>query len=104
MRETFYEPTDDDLGAYSKHCQKETTMSKFKWTVEIEVDEVWVADGFDLDNDRMNDIMLEHLSYATSSEVKCKVVKSPSVASVRKAQGYDDTEDTGTSCVPVGGL
>lgn len=66
-------------------------MPKFKWTVEIEVDEVWVADGFDLDDERMNDIMLEHLSYATSSEVKCKVVKSPTVSSVRKAQGYTAT-------------
>lgn len=65
-------------------------MAKFKWTVEIEVDEIWVADGFNLDNDRMQDIMLNELDFASSSEVKAKVIKAPSVASIRKAQGYKD--------------
>lgn len=27
IRETYYEPTDDDLKDYSKHCQKEKTMT-----------------------------------------------------------------------------
>lgn len=35
MRETFYEPTDADLDAYSKHCQKEKTMTSKILTLDV---------------------------------------------------------------------
>jgi hypothetical protein len=63
-------------------------VAKFKWTIEIEVDEVWIADGFDLTDDIANRMVLRELNYADEHEVTAKVVKSPSVESVRKAQGY----------------
>jgi hypothetical protein len=63
-------------------------MSKtFKWTVEIEVTENWVADGFNISPDRMHDIMCRALPYANGSEIGARVLKSPSPESIAIAQG-----------------
>lgn len=75
----------------------------FKCTVEFEVDETWIADGFEITEERAQEMIMNDLSYATSSEVKAKILKAPSQVSIRKAQGYE-TEDKGTSQVPTGGL
>lgn len=67
-------------------------MPKFyKWTVEIEVAEAWVADGFDLTDRRAHDIMTHHLSYANGNEIKCKVVARPKDHDVATEQGYKTT-------------
>ena len=63
-------------------------MKTFKWTVEFEVDETWVADGFDLDDERAQDMIQNDLRLATSFEAKAKVIKSPPAKAIRKAQGY----------------
>jgi len=63
-------------------------MKTYKWTVEFEVDETWVADGFALDDERAQDMIRNDLRFATSSEVKAKVIKSPPAEAIRKAQGY----------------
>jgi hypothetical protein len=62
----------------------------FKWTVEIEVDETWVADGFDLQDGRDVNTTLRSgfLQYADDSEVKIKVLSGPNRADVAEAQGY----------------
>lgn len=91
MYETYYEPTEQDLKDYAQHCQKEKTMPKtFKWTVEFEIDETWVADGFEMTDERANDMIQNALGWATSSEVKARVLKSPDPKKIRKAQGYND--------------
>lgn len=36
----------------------------FKWTVEIEVHETWVADGFDMTEDRLRHMLEMALPYA----------------------------------------
>lgn len=62
----------------------------FKWTVEFEVDETWVADGFDLDDESAAALLLEgRLSHAYSHEVKARVVKRPPGDWVKQAQGYE---------------
>ncbi len=61
---------------------------KFKWTVEFTVDEIWVADGFDLDESRAEDMLSNDLSCATSSEMSAKIIKAPTKKSIRTAQGY----------------
>lgn len=61
---------------------------KFKWTVEFTVDEIWVADGFDLTDDRARDMIASDLAWAQGSEVAAKVLKAPDPAAIRKAQGY----------------
>lgn len=64
-------------------------MAKFKWTVEFEVDEVWVADGFVLTSERALDMLSSDLGWADiSSELSARVVSHPDLESVAKAQGY----------------
>lgn len=61
----------------------------FKWTVEFEVPEEWVADGFDLDGDRALDMLNWALPSAGSDGLAVDVLKCPDPAAIRKAQGYD---------------
>jgi hypothetical protein len=63
-------------------------MARFKWTVEFEVDETWVADGFDLTDERALQMLANDLSYAYGHELGAKVLKAPKPEAVRKAQGY----------------
>jgi len=63
--------------------------TKFKWTVEFEIDPVWVADGFNLTDENANLMILSFLSFARSDEVNAKVIKAPDPALIRKEQGYD---------------
>jgi hypothetical protein len=62
---------------------------RFKWVVEIEVDEKWVADGFDLTNENITDRFQDMLPYATSNEVSGKILKAPSKKAIRVVQGYE---------------
>jgi hypothetical protein len=63
-------------------------MAKFKWTIEIEVDETWVADGFDATDERMHSMLAHHLPYAYGHELKAKVLARPADEAVAKAQGF----------------
>ncbi len=67
-------------------------MPKFyKWTVEFQVADVWVEDGFDLTNERALNMLAEDLSMAEiGHELKAKVIKAPSKKAIRKEQGYND--------------
>ncbi len=62
---------------------------KFKWVIELEVDELWVADGYEA---RAEDIQEAILSYslgcARYDEVKVKILEAPTQKRVDKAQGY----------------
>jgi hypothetical protein len=59
----------------------------FKWTIEIEIAECWVADGADLTDDQVQDMIETRFGFATSDEVKARVIKAPPKAAIRKAQG-----------------
>jgi hypothetical protein len=63
-------------------------MKTFKWVVEFEVTENWVADGFNIDQRRAFNIIEGVLPYASGMEIKATVKKSPSEAAIKKAQGY----------------
>lgn len=65
----------------------------FKWTVEIEVDEKWVADGYDLDDIRATAMVLSDLVFAEEHEVKAKVISAPNPEDIAKAQGYRNAEE-----------
>ncbi len=53
-------------------------MAKLKWTVVFEVDDVWIADGFNLDDDRALEMLSGDLTYAhIGSELGAKVIKAP---------------------------
>lgn len=60
---------------------------KFKWTVEFEVDEVWVADGFDMDDEVAQAMISKWLSYSYPWETGARIVKSPTAKAIKKAQG-----------------
>lgn len=67
-------------------------MPKFyKWTVEFEVAACWVADGFDLTDDRALDMLSKDLGFANiDAELRARVVKAPDAKAVREEQGYQD--------------
>lgn len=68
---------------------------KFRWTIQVEVDEKWVADGFNLTESRATAIFLRELGYATSAEVTCKVLKAPNADTIAQAQGFKDASAPG---------
>lgn len=68
-------------------------MAMLAWTVEIFVDSSWVADGFELTDERMHDIMTDHLAYAHGDEIECKVFSKPSSNRIAKLQGYSSAAD-----------
>lgn len=53
------------------------------------MDETWVADGFDLTDDRALQMLAGDLSYAYGHELGAKVIKAPKPAAILKAQGYE---------------
>jgi hypothetical protein len=65
------------------------TPKMFKWTVEFSISENWVADGFDLTDERALSMLSRDLGFAyEGTEIQAKVVKAPSQAKILKAQGY----------------
>jgi hypothetical protein len=56
--------------------------------LEITVDDCWVADGFDFDEDRCQSIADNLCPFAYAGEVKVLVVKAPDPDAIKLAQGY----------------
>ncbi len=65
-------------------------MKTFKWVVEFEVTENWVADGFEVDQRRAFNMIEYVLPYASGGEFKATVKKAPDAKLIRKTQGYND--------------
>ncbi len=63
-------------------------MKRFKWVVEFEVTENWVADGFEIDQRRAFNMIESVLPHATGLEIKATVKKSPTESAIKKTQGY----------------
>lgn len=63
-------------------------MKTFKWVVEFEVTETWVADGFDITNQKAIGMMEDALPFASGAEFKATVLKAPDPKLIRKTQGY----------------
>ena len=66
----------------------------YKWTIEIEVSENWVQDGFDISDYSPYDLAcaLQEgiLSVAyPGDELKAKVIKSPDAAAISAEQGFE---------------
>lgn len=67
-------------------------MARLKWTVEFSVDSSWVADGFDLTDERAKSMLANDLRYAYGYELGAKVVKYPPAIKVARLQGYKDAK------------
>jgi len=61
--------------------------TKLKWVVEFYVDPTWVADGFDLTNERAFDMLAGDLAWATDAELDAKVIERPDQRLIDKLQG-----------------
>lgn len=97
--ETLLEECADDeqraaILAGSIEVSDEPDPGKFyEWTVKIRVSAVWVADGFDLDADRLHAMVSSDLGYATSREIECEIVTAPDQKEIRREQGYNTDSD-----------
>ena len=59
------------------------------WTVELSVSDNWVADGFELTDERALDMLASDLTFAyKGTELQAKVIKAPSKEQIAKLQGY----------------
>lgn len=63
------------------------------WTVRLGVNATWVADGFDLDDDRAHDMLCHHLPHAMGTELCAEVLHAPNPAEVAGEQGFKTVED-----------
>ncbi len=62
-------------------------MKFYKWIISIEVASIWVADGFDLDDERAQSILAHHLSYAHGTEIRARVLDAPPPEDIAQEQG-----------------
>ena len=63
-------------------------MKFIKWVVEIQVEESWIADGFNLTEERLHNMVSKDLAYIFSTEIKTKILNKPSTQRIKKLQGY----------------
>lgn len=71
-------------------------MKIFKWIVEFEVSETWVADGFNLTQERALDMLSNDLGWADiGTELSAKIIKSPNIEEIAKVQGYTSAKAAG---------
>jgi len=79
---------------YGLHSNEERVMKTYKWTIEIQVADTWVADGFDLSNENLQERILEKmLPYAHEHERSMRVVKKPHALAIAREQGYVTKEE-----------
>lgn len=60
----------------------------FKWVVEIQVKQSWIADGFNMDNERAHDMLAHTLPGAYGYELRAKVIAAPPLEEILRKQGY----------------
>lgn len=65
----------------------------YKWTVEIEIVDTLVADGFDLTDAKITDIMARANPYAFGHEFKARVIARPADAEVAEEQGFKSVSE-----------
>lgn len=61
---------------------------RFKWVVEFEVDASWVADGFEMTQERAKGMIEQELGYSSADETGARILKAPPPDAIRKVQGY----------------
>lgn len=77
-------------GTVPKQRAEREPPATFTWTVEFTVTENWVADGFNLTDERAHSIICNALPYAFGHELQAKVLTAPDSKAIRRVQGYDD--------------
>lgn len=62
-------------------------MRYLRWTLEVDVAEDWIADGFGFGADRCRELAEHLIPYAAANEVRVRVVKHPKPVDVASIQG-----------------
>ena len=65
------------------------------WKVSVRVHARWVADGFELTADRLNDILANVLGWAYDHEFGGEVLAAPDPMQIRAEQGYKGAREAG---------
>lgn len=60
---------------------------RLKYIVEFEIDEKWIADGFDLTQERAKSMLANELSHANGSELEATIVLAPEPHAIAVLQG-----------------
>ena len=61
----------------------------FKWVVEFSVDPSWVADGFELTQERALAMLASDIGGAYNHEIDARIVRAPTAARIRRVQGCE---------------
>jgi hypothetical protein len=56
---------------------------KYKWTVEFEVEECWIKDGFDFTDESALEMLANDLGWAEYHELGAKVIARPDLSKIR---------------------
>jgi hypothetical protein len=60
---------------------------KLKWVIEIEIDETWVMDGFNLEDEQdIIDMLQDRLPWAHENELGAKILKAPRKETIKNLQ------------------
>lgn len=77
-------------------CEKclKAYQDRFTWTVQFTVHPTWVADGFDLTDERALDMLSNDLQHANiGTELDAKVISAPHPDEVAMEMGYRNAAD-----------
>ncbi len=59
----------------------------YMWTVNIYVAPKWVADGFNLTEDKLNELLMKGYGWMTGDEVNGEIVRAPDKRQISTEQG-----------------
>lgn len=68
---------------------KKKVSRKVSWVIKVEIDDIWINDGFILDPEVIEDAIDRHClaGCAEAGEVRVKTLKSPTKADIKAALG-----------------
>ena len=62
-------------------------QGKLSWTVRFTIDPSWVADGFEITDERAFSMLLNELINAYPEEIAAKVISAPHPERIKRLQG-----------------
>ena len=80
----------DELAAAIKAQQTDQSDGRYTWTVEIKVPPQWVADGLEITDDSLFDMLSTHYGWIPAGAVAGRVLSAPDPRQVRAEQGYKE--------------
>ena len=63
-------------------------MESYTWTVEFQVNAVWVADGYNLTAERAKEMLAADLRDAFEHEIAARIISAPHPAAILAERGH----------------